>query len=160
MEMFKDATLSIDRKYRYVLERRWDVGKKTVCFIGVNPSTANEKEDDPTIRRCIKFAESWGYGGIFMVNLFGLRATNPKELESHNDPIGQNDSYVKISSKKSDITILAWGNKAKFPKGFENRDKEIIRLVRNPYCLKKTKSGCPGHPLYLKSNLKPIKWDS
>lgn len=70
--MKKNAILSDDRKYRYVLSRNWDETKPTVLFIGLNPSIADESEDDPTIRRCINFAKDWGYGGILMTNLLSF----------------------------------------------------------------------------------------
>ncbi len=78
--MIKDAILSEDRKYRYILSRTWDETKPTVLFIGLNPSTADEKTDDPTIRKCINYAKCWGYGKILMANLFAFRNTILIEL--------------------------------------------------------------------------------
>ena len=78
--MKTDAILSDDRQFRYVLSRVWDEEKPTVMFIGLNPSTADECEDDPTIQKCIKFAQSWDYGGLYMLNLFAYRTTNPRVL--------------------------------------------------------------------------------
>lgn len=78
--MIKDAILSEDRKYRYILSRTWDETKPTVLFIGLNPSTADEKTDDPTIRKCINYAKCWGYGKILMANLFAFRSTILIEL--------------------------------------------------------------------------------
>ena len=75
-----NAELSICKKYRYSLTRIWDEDKPNVMFVMLNPSTADEKNDDPTIRRCINFAKDFGAGGIYVVNLFPLRATNPNEL--------------------------------------------------------------------------------
>jgi len=81
--MKSHATFSPCRKYRYSLFRIWDEDKSLVLFIGLNPSTADEKEDDPTIRRCINFAKQWGwgYGGLIMGNLFSFRATQPSDLK-------------------------------------------------------------------------------
>lgn len=76
--MNTNAILSEDRKYRYVLSRIWDESKPMVMIIGLNPSTADETKNDPTIIRCIDFAKSWGYGGVYMLNLFAFRATLPK----------------------------------------------------------------------------------
>ncbi|GHX72979.1 hypothetical protein VCSRO16_3593 [Vibrio cholerae] len=73
--MKNTAELSKCRKYRYALWRTWDSDKPFAMFIGLNPSTADEKNDDPTLRRCINFAKSWGYGGVCMANLFAFRAT-------------------------------------------------------------------------------------
>ena len=78
--MIKDAILSEDRKYCYILSRTWDETKPTVLFIGLNPSTADEKTDDPTIRKCINYAKCWGYGKILMANLFAFRNTILIEL--------------------------------------------------------------------------------
>lgn len=101
--MIKDAILSEDRKYRYILSRTWDETKPTVLFIGLNPSTADENEDDPTIRRCIIFAKSWGYGGLIMANLFAFRTTNPQGLYSEKNPVGsENDYYIPICKIKLD----------------------------------------------------------
>ena len=72
--MIKDAILSEDRKYRYILSRTWDDTKPTVLFIGLNPSTADEETDDSTIRKCINYAKCWGYGKILMANLLLLEA--------------------------------------------------------------------------------------
>ena len=85
-----------DRKYRYALWRIWDENKPYVLFIGLNPSTADETKDDPTVRRCIGFTQSWKkYGGVYLANLFAYRATNPRELEVVADPIGPgNDECV------------------------------------------------------------------
>lgn len=78
--MKKDAILSQDRKYRYVLSRIWDESKPMVVIIGLNPSTADEKDDDNTITKCINFAKQWGYGGLYMLNLFAFRATSPSDM--------------------------------------------------------------------------------
>ena len=75
--IYKNATFSSCRAYRYSLSRIWDKKKKLVLLIGLNPSTADEKVDDPTIRRCVNYAKNWGYGGFLMVNLFAYRTTLP-----------------------------------------------------------------------------------
>lgn len=75
------ARFSPDRVYRYDLVRDWDTRQQVVAFIGLNPSTADESEDDPTIRRCIRYARDWGYGGIVMLNAFAFRATDPRDDE-------------------------------------------------------------------------------
>lgn len=83
--MNKGAKFSDCRKYRYTLWRIWNESEPCVMFIGHNPSTADEKEDDPTIRRCINYSRDWGYGGLYMVNLFAYRATDPKDLIAATD---------------------------------------------------------------------------
>lgn len=151
----KNATFSDCRKYRYALSRTWNGKKKTILFIGLNPSTANEKIDDPTIRRCINYAQNWGYGSLLMVNLFAYRATLPSELKNVKNPIGNdNDLHIIELSKKADIAVAAWGNEGTLL----NRDKEIKKILPNLMCLKINKSGQPAHPLYQKKDLKLIKY--
>jgi len=151
----KNATFSDCRKYRYGLSRTWNGKKKTILFIGLNPSTANEKIDDPTIRRCINYAQNWGYGSLLMVNLFAYRATLPSELKNVKNPIGNdNDLQIIELSKKADIAVAAWGNEGTLL----NRDKEVKKILPNLMCLKINKSGQPSHPLYQKKDLKLIKY--
>ena len=153
--MKTDAVLSEDRKYRYVLSRIWDESKSMVMIIGLNPSTADETIDDPTIVRCIDFAKNWGYGGIYMLNLFAFRATLPKDMFSVENPIGdENDKFIEKYSKLSDKVICAWGNNG----NFKNRSKEVLLNIENKFYLKLNKTGEPAHPLYLNKNLIPIKF--
>ncbi len=154
--MYKTATLSNDRKYRYTLWRTWEYEKSYVVFIGLNPSTADETEDDPTIRRCMGYVKSWGYGSLCMVNLFAYRATNPIDLLTLSDPIGQeNDTYLFDVCQQARLIIAAWGTNG----GFLQRDKKVIRLIPNLHLLRLTKKGFPAHPLYLPKNLNPVKWN-
>ena len=113
--MKKDAILSEDRKYRYVLSRIWDESKPLVVIIGLNPSTADEKDDDNTIKKCINFSKNWGYGGLYMLNLFAFRATAPSDMFNASSPIGEeNSKYIEKYSKLSDKVICAWGNNGNF----------------------------------------------
>ncbi len=149
--MKKDAVLSGDRIYRYALFREWDIGNGFALFIGLNPSTADEQKDDPTIRRCIQFAKNWECCGLWMVNLFAYRATDPKELLSVDDPIGpDNDWHLKLGVKESRLVIAAWGTKG----GLKDRDRKVMEMLNNAkiQCLGITKAGFPRHPLYLSHN--------
>ena len=151
----KNATFSDCRKYRYALSRTWDSKKKTVLFIGLNPSTADENIDDPTIRRCINYAQNWGYGSLLMVNLFAYRATIPTELKNVKNPIGNdNDLHITELLKKADLAVATWGNEG----SLLNRDKDVKKIIPNLMCLKINKSGQPAHPLYQKKDLKLIKY--
>ena len=153
--IYKNATFSSCRKYRYSLSRIWDKKKKYVLFIGLNPSTADEEVDDPTIRRCANYAKDWGYGGFMMVNLFAYRTTLPPNLKKVKYTVGsENDKYIVILSKKADITVAAWGNNG----NLYSRDKQVLSLLPNLMCLKVNKSGQPAHPLYLKKDLKLTKF--
>ena len=88
-------------------------------IIGLNPSTADEKENDPTIVRCIKFARSWGYGGVYVTNLFAYCATAPSDMMASNDPIGkENDEWLYKLANEADIVVAAWGNDGKLFKPF------------------------------------------
>ncbi len=151
--LFSDAFFSKDRKHRYALWRVWNNKLPKVLFIGLNPSTADEVKDDPTIRRCINYAKDWGYGGYIMGNIFAYRSTDPKNLKITNDPIGiDNNSWlIKLHSEAS-LTIGAWGNHGKYL----DRGEEVSNLIDNLYCLRITKEGHPSHPLYLPGNLEPI----
>jgi len=124
-------------------------------FIGLNPSTADEEADDPTIRRCVNYAKSLGYGGFMMVNLFAYRTTLPSNLKKVKYPVGtENDKYIVTLSKKADITVAVWGNNG----NLYSRDKQVLSLVSSLMCLKVNKSGQPAHPLYLTKDLKLIKF--
>ena len=151
--MEKDAKLSDCRKYRYALWRTWDSEMPYAMFIGLNPSTADETEDDPTIRRCINYAKDWGYGGLCMVNLFGFRATDPNDMKKASDPIGpDNDTWLNTLAKNAGVIIGAWGNHG----SYLNRSSEIIKIIPNIKCLKQNTSGEPAHPLYQKKTATPI----
>ena len=153
--IYKNATFSSCRKYRYSLSRIWDKKKKYVLFIGLNPSTANEEVDDPTIRRCVNYSKDWGFGGLMMVNLFAYRTTLPANLKKVKYPVGRdNNKYIVKLSKKADITVAAWGNNG----NLYSRDKHVLNLVPSLMCLKINKSGQPAHPLYLKKDLKLTKF--
>ena len=113
--MYKDAKLSDCRKYRYALWRIWDSEKPYALFIGLNPSTADETKDDPTICKCINYAKDWGYGGLCMANLFAFRATYPSDMKEVQDPIGpENDAWLKRLAKDAGVIVGAWGNDGVF----------------------------------------------
>lgn len=149
--MKKGACISPCTKYRYWLYREWDNQKRSCLFIMLNPSTADDKKDDPTIRRCIAYAQGFGYGSLYVVNLFALRATNKAEIQKTENPIGpENDQWIEQLSKKADCIIAAWGNDGKYL----NRSQEILKKLSQEghivYCLKVSKHNEPCHPLYLK----------
>ena len=153
--IYSGAEFSKCRKYRYTLWRTWDESIQKLLFIGLNPSTADEINDDPTMRRCIRFSKDLGYGGFIMANIFAYRSTNPEKLKIVKDPIGDKNNYwIKKLDQEAGLTIAAWGTHGEYL----NRGKEIMELLDNLYCLRKTKGGFPAHPLYLPSFLKPIKY--
>lgn len=148
----KDAIFSPDRQYRYALSRVWDESTAKVLFISLNPSTADEYHDDPTVRRCIGYARSWGYGGLWVANLFAYRATDPRELKRISDPIGpENDSWLKELAQDADLIIAAWGNAG----CYQGRDRVVRSMLGEIHCLGVNKSGQPSHPLYLRKDIQP-----
>lgn len=84
----RTAAFSRSRIYRYELWRRWADGGRYVNFICLNPSTADEHKDDPTVRKCVKFARTWGYGAMCITNLFAYRATDRSVIKKVADPVG------------------------------------------------------------------------
>lgn len=102
-EWSSGAEFSPCRVWRYALWRRWDFGSRCnmVAFVGLNPSTADESLDDATIRRCINFAKSWGYDGMYMLNAYAFRATDPRDMKAFHEPIGKDNdcTIARISSE-------------------------------------------------------------
>ena len=137
-------------KYRYSLFREWDREKGLVSFIMLNPSTAGATEDDPTIRRCIGFAERWGFGRLWVVNLFAFRATDPAEQKKADDPVGPDNIFdIAAGGAFSGKVIAAWGVHGDLH-GQAERVKFGLSLGLKPiHCLGTTKDGHPKHPLYL-----------
>lgn len=135
------------RQYRYTLWREWDMfNPNYVQFIGLNPSTADEVQDDPTIRRCIGFAKRWGYGAMCMTNIFAFRATDPKVMKQCPLPVGpENDRWLVEIARGASLTVAAWGVHGEFMA----RNVEVMKLLDNLQCFGVTKDGHPKHPLYL-----------
>ncbi len=148
------AVLSRSRRYRYALWRTWDLHRPTVLFIGLNPSIADDKRDDPTLRRCIDFARSWSYGGVAIVNLFARIATDPSEMLRSKDPVGPfNDFWLYKLGEDLPIAVAAWGN-AGIHMG---RDQAVRKIIPSLHVLRQNKSGQPAHPLYLPRGLLPFR---
>ena len=143
------------KQYRYALWRIWDRGLPAVMFIGLNPSTADARIDDPTLVRCIGFARDWGYGGVYTANLFAYRATDPRDMKAARAPIGRdNDRVILELAGKVGKVIAAWGNDG----AYLGRAEAVRTLVPKLYYLKMNGSGQPAHPLYLPKGLKPQPW--
>src|SRR4051812_14625230 len=154
--MNSGATFSPDRRHRYRLWRTWDTAqRKTMVVIGLNPSTADETKDDPTIRRCIAFAKREGCGSLVMLNLFAYRSTNPRELQTlylqGDDPVGpSNDDVIVEACTLPDVLVVAaWGAHGRL----RWRDERVLSLLTgrgvSPLCFGLTNGGLPRHPLYL-----------
>lgn len=156
--MENTATFSPCRKYRYTLWRIWTPPAHTlrpVMFIGLNPSTADELQDDPTIRRCVGFAKSWGFNGLVMTNLFAYRATKPEDMMTQEDPIGpENDGILGNLAAQTPVVVAAWGVHGTHA----NRAAEVLRKLPHMHYLRFTAGGHPAHPLYLPKTLTPQPW--
>ncbi|QOJ19522.1 MAG: DUF1643 domain-containing protein [Gammaproteobacteria bacterium] len=153
--MIKETIFSPCRNYRYTLYREWAPGDKVVMFVGLNPSTADEVQNDPTVRRCINYAKGWGYDGMYMANIFAFRATDPAVMKAHHEPVGrENDHYLQQMAQSSSVIVAAWGTHG----AHLGRGDEVKKLIRGLHCLRLTKDGHPGHPLYLPKNLMPVKF--
>src|ERR1044072_5112454 len=155
MSLFQDtgAHFSDCRKYRYVLWRIWEDSKPAIQFIGLNPSTASEQQDDPTIRRVIRFAKDWGYGGIYMTNLFAIVSSDPGILLTCEDPVGRNDDYLlEVARICKYDALFAWGNF----KQAEQRAIVVSNMFAKPKVLGFNKNGSPKHPLYVPANVIPV----
>lgn len=149
------ATFSHDRLYRYSLQRRWGDGPPAV-FIGLNPSTADEQNDDPTIRRCVRFARDWGCGALVMLNLYAWRATDPKGLLRTADPVGPgNDAAIRAIAGDAQLVVAAWGA---WPGPDPDRPAAVSALVGELQALGVTKDGQPRHPLYMRTDCTPQPW--
>jgi len=150
----RGAVFSRDRRYRYRLTRRWADGP-TACFVMLNPSTADHRVDDPTVRRCIAYARRWGFGGLVVVNLFALRSTLPGALLTAVDPVGPgNDRHVARACREASLVVAAWGAH----RSVRARAGAVAALLGNAACLGWTRAGEPRHPLYLRRDARPRAW--
>lgn len=156
--MIQGATFSKDRKHRYALWRIWNENKPLVMFIGLNPSTANEHKPDATIRRVMRFAYDWGYGGFYMMNLFSFITAYPSQLKTLEDP--ENDRWLEEINLKCEMMVFAWGAFAEPKRQVIIRARTEFMKARFPgaYCIDKTVNGSPSHPLFLPRISKPFPY--
>lgn len=151
---------SQDRKYRYCLSIIWDGELPMLVVIGLNPSRADEKDDDPTVRRWKGYAKAWGYGGIMVLNLFALVATDQSELRKVADPVGPFNmvSYLEANMKNLDApwALACWGGEVW---DMVRVRATAVRAMVRLRCLKKNADGSPSHPLYLKKGLTAVPYN-
>lgn len=168
------AVFSHDRFWRYSLTRdlvsplvigdELREGDPNTClFICLNPSTADERNDDPTVRRCERFAVSWGYSKLVVCNIFAIRSTDPKALYEvqatpHNVVGPDNDRWIMDCARAASLVVCAWGNHG----AHLSRGPLVAAKLRRAgiplHALAVTKQGQPGHPLYLRGDLEPVPW--
>lgn len=162
---FGSATFSEDRRHRFRLTRRITenvCATRAVLFVMLNPSTADAFANDPTVRRCIGYATAWGFDALRVGNIFSLRSTDPRALYA--DPADatggeENDRSILEMAKGASLVVCAWGVHG----ALARRGERIGAMLRDarvmPFVLGETKKGHPMHPLYLKADLKPIRWE-
>ena len=158
----QDNGAIIEGAYRYLLWRTWDASLPRALWILLNPNMADERIDDPTLRRCKAFSASWRFGGLEIVNLFALRTPYPRDLYQAADPVGaDNDRHIIAAARRATCIILAWGAHG----GHRQRDQAVLALLKThtalaPCCLGATRSNSPRHPLYIARNKQPIPFVS
>ncbi len=164
--MIRSATFSEDRKRRFDLVRDWrdEIGApdKTALFAMLNPSTAGEKEDDPTVRKVVGFARRWGYGRAVVVNLNPIVSTNPWALPPWSGIDIQNRAIVQRWLGEADLVVAAWGSQ---PRALCRKIAlpDLVYLFRQTapvvlYCIGTTKHGDPLHPSRAPYTNNPVVW--
>ena len=148
------ARFSADGRHRFSLTRVWRPGPR-VAWIMLNPSTASDTEDDPTLRRCTDFARRWGFGSLEVVNLFSLATPSPAALRAAESPVSaKNDIAVAAAIARAGLVVAAWGAAHR---GLLGRAEAVrARLPVGTRCLGLTQGGDPRHPLYLPADT-PLK---
>lgn len=159
MSLFQDlsgAKFSDCMRYRYQLWRQWDPVKRVAVFLMLNPSTADEVDNDPTVERCQRRALQMGCGGLRVVNIFAYRSTDPAALYEQEDPVGpENDAAILDATRDAGIVICAWGKHG----NYMGRGLQVMRMLVaagvQPHYLQLNQDGTPKHPLYVGYDVKP-----
>jgi len=165
------AWMSTDNEERFLLTREFRVGgrsrrRRRFVFVGVNPSTADHVNDDATIRRLGGFALRYHCSELYVVNLFSLRATDPKRLLANGDEASNYEAWETAIATKHVLVALGWGRLDKLPvvvrPAARRRVEHLLGMLAKrrvrPYCLGVTKDGDPKHPLYLASSTSLGRW--
>ncbi|MFP7569707.1 DUF1643 domain-containing protein [Marivita sp. S2033] len=142
--------------YRYGLSRLWNADQRSVLFIMLNPSTADEHRNDPTVARCETRARRMGFGAVMIANIFAFRATKPADLKRAAEPVGPfNDAVLEHWSDRAGLIIAAWGAHG----AYQGRALTVARrLPAAAHHLGLTKHGHPRHPLYVSFDTAPVAW--
>lgn len=154
-----DAVYSPCERYRYALTRVWAAEGARALFVMLNPSTATELANDPTVERCERRARALGFGAFRVCNIFAWRETDPRAMRGAAEPVGPgNDAAIREGCAWADRVICAWGTHG----AHRGRGREVEALVRAtgaiPYHLGLTRDGHPRHPLYLAYSVQPVPW--
>lgn len=158
--MSGEALFSDCGRYRYRLSRIWDVTGPRLLFVMLNPSTATETRSDPTLCRCLNQARTLGFGGLTVVNLFALRATDPRALKLADDAVGAgNDAVILRAACRAGAIVCAWGRHGVL----RRRGAAVAGMLRDAglplFHLGLTRCGQPRHPLYLRRDSSPVPWE-
>jgi len=149
LSQFSGAVLDHTRTYRFLLWRFWDE-RPRVLFVGLNPSTGNELENDPTVNRWCDFARRWGYGGFYAVNLYPFITPHPEGLVAPDCFHKANYPALQMTAGLSVLTVACWGDGIKrIDGGLKVADHVRETYLNEPMCFGLTLSGNPKHPLYL-----------
>lgn len=153
------AIYSDCERYRYSLTRVWDEAGQKALFVMLNPSTATEVQNDPTVERCERRARALGFGAFQVTNIFAWRDTDPKKMRKAADPVGpENDAAILQGCDWADQVICAWGTHGEHL----GRGEDVERLVRGTkaglFHLGLTQAGHPKHPLYIAYTQQPVRW--
>jgi len=153
------ATYSGCELYRYDLLRTWDARSPKIAFVMLNPSTATEVQNDPTVERCERRARVLGYGAFRVTNIFAWRDTDPKKMRKAGDPVGPaNDDAIRTAALWADAVLCAWGTHG----AFLNRGAQVetlLRAIEKPlFHLGLSQAGHPKHPLYISYGEVPRPW--
>jgi hypothetical protein len=150
------ATFSPCGRYRYELRRTWKPKARAMVFVGLNPSTADQSTDDPTIRLILGFADDWGFGTLVMLNVFAYRSTDPKALHARasrrHEVIGpENDATIRRTFMRHhrDKLVIGWGANGTLLERGRDVAAMALSVHRRPECFGLTQNGQPKHPLYL-----------
>ncbi len=153
------AVYSDCERYRYMLTRTWDAAGRKALFVMLNPSTATEVQNDPTVERCERRARALGFGSFRVTNIFAWRDTDPRKMRAATDPVGPaNDAAIAESAPWADQIVAAWGTHG----AHLDRGAAVERLLRDTglpvFHLGLTKDGHPRHPLYIAYSQTPERW--
>lgn len=156
----RTATYSPCQRYRYTLKIVWEPSLPVAVFLALNPSTATEFQDDPTLRKVQGFAHRWGCGGVLMLNIFAFRATDPRVMKMQNDPVGPENTVEFLASQvllHDGPAVAAWGKHG----AFRGRGPEVAQaLAGKLMCLRMNGDGSPEHPLYVPYEIKPVQFSA
>lgn len=156
---FSGARFSPCKRYRYALWRVWDASKPVATFVMLNPSTADEVDNDPTVERCQRRALALGMGGLRVANIFAWRSTDPAALYSLDDPIGPgNDEAIVEACRDAGVVICAWGTHGKLLERGDAVARLLLAQGIAPMCLQVNADGTPKHPLYVGYSIQPTPY--